>query len=163
MGKPAVILATICSGLSQSCLSDTLHLERAMRAGTAKRIRLFGHRFWCLYEGARPPSTVFVWFVVPKYRREAGKIFVRDASACSYFRAFTSEKRSSHPICASAVWIYGFWLRGFQGGFSAYVPSACQAGPARRHVYKTASPALQGSPQRRGVCTRVYTQTTEEA
>ncbi|HEX9198171.1 MAG TPA: 30S ribosomal protein S12, partial [Acidobacteriaceae bacterium] len=23
--------------------------------------------------------------------------------------------------------------------------------------YKTASPALQGSPQRRGVCTRVYT------
>ncbi len=28
--------------------------------------------------------------------------------------------------------------------------------------YKTASPALQGSPQRRGVCTRVYTQTPKK-
>ena len=29
-------------------------------------------------------------------------------------------------------------------------------------VYKTASPALQGSPQRRGVCTRVYTTTPKK-
>ena len=28
--------------------------------------------------------------------------------------------------------------------------------------YKTKSPALQGSPQRRGVCTRVYTQTPKK-
>jgi small subunit ribosomal protein S12 len=28
--------------------------------------------------------------------------------------------------------------------------------------YKTASPALQESPQRRGVCTRVYTQTPKK-
>ena len=28
--------------------------------------------------------------------------------------------------------------------------------------YKTASPALQASPQRRGVCTRVYTQTLKK-
>ena len=28
--------------------------------------------------------------------------------------------------------------------------------------YKTASPALQGTPQRRGVCTRVYTQTPKK-
>ena len=28
--------------------------------------------------------------------------------------------------------------------------------------YKTACPALQGSPQRRGVCTRVYTQTPKK-
>ena len=28
--------------------------------------------------------------------------------------------------------------------------------------YKTASPALHGSPQRRGVCTRVYTQTPKK-
>ena len=28
--------------------------------------------------------------------------------------------------------------------------------------YKTASPALQASPQRRGVCTRVYTQTPKK-
>lgn len=29
-------------------------------------------------------------------------------------------------------------------------------------VYKTKSPALQGSPQRRGVCTRVYTTTPKK-
>jgi small subunit ribosomal protein S12 len=29
-------------------------------------------------------------------------------------------------------------------------------------VYKTASPALQGCPQRRGVCTRVYTTTPKK-
>lgn len=28
--------------------------------------------------------------------------------------------------------------------------------------YKTSSPALQGSPQKRGVCTRVYTQTPKK-
>jgi small subunit ribosomal protein S12 len=28
--------------------------------------------------------------------------------------------------------------------------------------YKTASPALQGCPQKRGVCTRVYTQTPKK-
>ena len=31
-----------------------------------------------------------------------------------------------------------------------------------RTKYKTASPALQQSPQRRGVCTRVYTQTPKK-
>ena len=31
-----------------------------------------------------------------------------------------------------------------------------------RDRYKTASPALQASPQRRGVCTRVYTQTPKK-
>ena len=30
-------------------------------------------------------------------------------------------------------------------------------------VEKTKTPALKGSPQRRGVCTRVYTTTPEEA
>jgi len=32
----------------------------------------------------------------------------------------------------------------------------------RRTKYKTSSPALQGSPQRRGVCIRVYTQTPKK-
>jgi small subunit ribosomal protein S12 len=32
----------------------------------------------------------------------------------------------------------------------------------RKIRYKTKSPALQGSPQRRGVCTRVYTQTPKK-
>jgi len=33
----------------------------------------------------------------------------------------------------------------------------------KRPRYKTASPALQGCPQKRGVCTRVYTQTPKVA
>jgi len=41
------------------------------------------------------------------------------------------------------------------------VSSARQTGPHATR-YKTASPALQGSPQRRGVCTRVYTQTPKK-
>src|SRR5439155_20201296 len=32
----------------------------------------------------------------------------------------------------------------------------------QRVKYKTASPALQGCPQKRGVCTRVYTQTPKK-
>ena len=32
----------------------------------------------------------------------------------------------------------------------------------KRPRYKTASPALQGCPQKRGVCTRVYTQTPKK-
>jgi len=32
----------------------------------------------------------------------------------------------------------------------------------RRPRYKTSSPALQGSPQKRGVCIRVYTQTPKK-
>src|SRR5205085_3878989 len=32
----------------------------------------------------------------------------------------------------------------------------------QRVKYKTASPALQSSPQKRGVCTRVYTQTPKK-
>ena len=33
---------------------------------------------------------------------------------------------------------------------------------SKRPRYKTASPALQGCPQKRGVCTRVYTQTPKK-
>jgi len=92
------------------------------------------------------------------YRREAGKIFVRDASAFSSFRVFASEKRSPHP---SARLKTSFVEIGFQG---ASVPTFHQLVKQGRTPtrYKTASPALQGSPQRRGVCTRVYTQTPKK-
>jgi small subunit ribosomal protein S12 len=36
------------------------------------------------------------------------------------------------------------------------------ANPRRRHVQKSKVPALQGCPQRRGVCTRVYTTTPKK-
>ena len=43
----------------------------------------------------------------------------------------------------------------------AYIQSAREKRP-HCGALKTASPALQGSPQRRGVCTRVYTQTPKK-
>ncbi len=52
------------------------------------------------WEDARPPSTVFVWFVVPMCRREAGKNFERDASAFSDFRVFWSEDEALTPLRA---------------------------------------------------------------
>ncbi len=47
---------------------------------------------------------------------------------------------------------------------SARVPTFNQlvAQGRKRPRYKTASPALQGCPQKRGVCTRVYTQTPKK-
>ena len=34
--------------------------------------------------------------------------------------------------------------------------------PRKRKIVKSDTPALQGSPQRRGVCTRVYTATPKK-
>jgi small subunit ribosomal protein S12 len=95
------------------------------------------------------------------YRREAGKIFVRDASAFSFFRVCAQMRRrrtKPSPFCASEN---KFRFRFFEG---ASVPTFHQLVKQGRTPtrYKTASPALQGSPQRRGVCTRVYTQTPKK-
>ncbi len=72
----------------------------------------------------------------------------------------------------SIVFCHGIWADG--SCFSKLIPTLQEEGyevptfhqlvkqgrtPTR---YKTASPALQGSPQRRGVCTRVYTQTPKK-
>jgi hypothetical protein len=53
----------------------------------------------------------------------------------------------------------GAWLKEWQR-----VPTFNQlvAQGRKRPRYKTASPALQGCPQKRGVCTRVYTQTPKK-
>jgi small subunit ribosomal protein S12 len=53
---------------------------------------------------------------------------------------------------------YGIWVRSF--GLPTFNQLVRKGRTAPR--YKTASPALQASPQRRGVCTRVYTQTPKK-
>jgi len=52
----------------------------------------------------------------------------------------------------------------FEAGKESGLPTFSQLVRKGRTAprYKTASPALQGSPQRRGVCTRVYTQTPKK-
>src|SRR5579859_266970 len=52
----------------------------------------------------------------------------------------------------------------FDGIFKGNMPTFNQLVRKGRTApnYKTASPALQASPQRRGVCTRVYTQTPKK-
>ena len=60
---------------------------------------------------------------------------------------------------AAAKWMYeGIRVRSF--GLPTFNQLVRKGRTAPR--YKTASPALQASPQRRGVCTRVYTQTPKK-
>ena len=54
--------------------------------------------------------------------------------------------------------VEGFWVRSF--GLPTFNQLVRKGRTAPR--YKPASPALQASPQRRGVCTRVYTQTPKK-
>ena len=53
---------------------------------------------WKVWKGARPPSTVFVWLWF--YRREAGQIFARGASASSFFLCVRHKLRSYLTFCA---------------------------------------------------------------
>src|SRR5499427_7651723 len=57
-----------------------------------------------------------------------------------------------------------FVCRGMDAAPRSKVPTFNQLVRAgrKRPRYKTASPALQGCPQKRGVCTRVYTQTPKK-
>src|SRR5271170_3403262 len=53
------------------------------------------------------------------------------------------------------------WLKEQQGQSMPTFNQLVRDG-RKRPRYKTASPALQGCPQKRGVCTRVYTQTPKK-
>ena len=73
--------------------------------------------------------------------------------ACHAHGCASSKRRLSKPLvlrCAAKEW--------------RRVPTFNQlvAQGRKRPRYKTASPALQGCPQKRGVCTRVYTQTPKK-
>src|ERR1035437_2549169 len=66
-------------------------------------------------------------------------------------------------FCAR-LWVLKVADRFFDGVRSFSLPTFNQLVRKGRTAprYKTASPALQASPQRRGVCTRVYTQTPKK-
>jgi small subunit ribosomal protein S12 len=68
-----------------------------------------------------------------------------------------SDKEAKYLCCLACS-----DMRDGQG--AARVPTFNQlvAQGRKRPRYKTASPALQGCPQKRGVCTRVYTQTPKK-
>ena len=128
----------------------TLHLEWAMRSGTAKRSR--PSLEFSGWEEIRSPSTVFSseWM----YRRTPGEqLWARRFSVLTF--SCVSRSLSGCEPCVRV------WLRFYKG---ASVPTFHQLVKQGRTPtrYKTASPALQGSPQRRGVCTRVYTQTPKK-
>jgi small subunit ribosomal protein S12 len=82
------------------------------------------------------------------------------------FRAYVHRlvrftTRQARMVCARGckqVGLIGFGVRSFS------LPTFNQLVRKGRTAprYKTASPALQASPQRRGVCTRVYTQTPKK-
>ena len=121
-----------------------------MRAGTAKRSWLF--RLKAEKRPATVPVLVWKW---NEGRREAAtwaSVRVR-AERCAY-------RQRGPKACArlNAGWAKGFWVRSFS------LPTFNQLVRKGRTAprYKTASPALQASPQRRGVCTRVYTQTPKK-
>jgi small subunit ribosomal protein S12 len=78
-----------------------------------------------------------------KFRKEAGNAFLCAGNGSSVITASGSEREE-------------------QG--KKNVPTINQLVRKGRQAvkYKTASPALQSSPQKRGVCTRVYTQTPKK-
>ncbi len=80
---------------------------------------------------------------------------------CAFWReriGFAQDQSSPKACVLSSV----SWVNGFARSFG--LPTFNQLVRKGRTAprYKTASPALQASPQRRGVCTRVYTQTPKK-
>jgi small subunit ribosomal protein S12 len=76
-------------------------------------------------------------------------VVVRDAGGCGFCEGCWLQT------------IFVFWSCGLkESGLPTFSQLVRKGRTAPR--YKTASPALQGSPQRRGVCTRVYTQTPKK-
>jgi small subunit ribosomal protein S12 len=70
----------------------------------------------------------------------------------------TRQTKAKTARSAAAVGLSGSVARSF--GLPTFNQLVRKGRTAPR--YKTASPALQASPQRRGVCTRVYTQTPKK-
>src|ERR1700678_1934674 len=91
------------------------------------------------------------------YRRTAGNKSLREALQRPHVFARKRAETQRRPGCA-----HKFRFTVVSRSFS--VPTFHQLVKQGRTPtrYKTASPALQGSPQRRGVCTRVYTQTPKK-
>ena len=107
-------------------------------------------------ENARPPS---------RFSSEIGTKADAKQQLVGFLRPYGSyavqERERPEGLCArlSVVKVTGFLsVRSF--GLPTFNQLVRKGRTAPR--YKTASPALQASPQRRGVCTRVYTQTPKK-
>jgi small subunit ribosomal protein S12 len=87
-----------------------------------------------------------------------------ERSACR----LACERRVAEFCCGILLWNFGvgFWCGILVWNFKELprVPTFNQLVRSGRKAprYKTASPALQSCPQKRGVCTRVYTQTPKK-
>jgi small subunit ribosomal protein S12 len=120
-----------------------------MWAGTSETESAFPRNKW---ENARPPS----WF-----SSEIGtKADAKHLGFCAFGCALRQSKDKTARRAAAAI--LSVWV--FQEVRSFGLPTFNQLVRKGRTAprYKTASPALQASPQRRGVCTRVYTQTPKK-
>jgi len=124
-----------------------------MRAGTSKRNRLF--RGPCRVAGLKARSVT-----VAGSRLTQGSVSGREAdrASCGPSPGWIRDRRRRRRICARVSLSSGFGKKEF--GLPTFNQLVRKGRTAPR--YKTASPALQGSPQRRGVCTRVYTQTPKK-
>jgi small subunit ribosomal protein S12 len=85
---------------------------------------------------------------------------------CAYAAEKLFESRAARMArgCLQVEWVWLAVGQGFNTVRSFGLPTFNQLVRKGRTAprYKTASPALQASPQRRGVCTRVYTQTPKK-
>jgi len=121
----------------------------------ASRDRRNGAGFLWRIEGSDLPPS---WFSSGSGTKADAK--QQPGLPCVYAAEMRERARRARRLVRGCV-VIGF--RGF-GVRSFSLPTFNQLVRKGRTAprYKTASPALQASPQRRGVCTRVYTQTPKK-
>ena len=104
---------------------------------------------------ARPPS---------RFSSETGRRQTRSSNLgllCVVRLKMAVQNQNSPKGCARLLDVDGFTVLAVRSfGLPTFNQLVRKGRTAPR--YKTASPALQASPQRRGVCTRVYTQTPKK-
>ena len=125
--------------------------------GYASRNRRNGVGFSRLKAEKRPATvSVLVWKWNEGRREAATWAFVRVRIGKGALYSMRSREGLRAAECRLGLKVFG--VRSFS------LPTFNQLVRKGRTAprYKTASPALQASPQRRGVCTRVYTQTPKK-
>jgi small subunit ribosomal protein S12 len=124
-----------------------------MRAGTSKRNRLF--RTLRSSAGLKARSVTVASSRLKQGRRQADA--KQMVTSCAQILSGVKRRRRSERFRVLRVSLNGSLKETVLPTFNQLVKKGRTA-----PRYKTASPALQGSPQRRGVCTRVYTQTPKK-
>ena len=93
-----------------------------------------------------------IWLASPEYEVNSGK--ADSAARCPL--VFRAERDAARSLGEQ------FFRERFKERQRVPTFNQLVAKGRKRPRYKTASPALQGCPQKRGVCTRVYTQTPKK-